>query len=95
MNGLDKITEFRDRTNKIPKICKQNVRERGNMMKARIKCERKEITGQVKRCVTGLHVCKNVAGEMRERIQCDDGCHSNAVTRKRNVLRAQPALHIY
>jgi len=28
------------------------------------------------------------SGEMRERIQCDGGCHSNAVTRKWNVLRA-------
>jgi hypothetical protein len=42
MNGLEKITEFRGITNTIPKIRKQNVREWGNPMKARIKCERKE-----------------------------------------------------
>jgi len=61
----------------------------------------RKIIRQRTRCVIGLHVCKNVAGEergwreMRERIQCDDGCHSNDVTRKWNVLRAQPALHVY
>jgi len=70
-------------------------------MKARIKCNGRKIIRQGKRHVTGLHVCKNVSREdgesveKHERIQFDVGCHRNAVTRKWNVLRAQPALHIY
>jgi len=42
INGIDKTTEFKDITNTIPKIGKQNVREWENPMKASIKWGRKE-----------------------------------------------------